>query len=546
MIDRVLARNRPAPVPDRLYGRPIESNPAERLPNQAPNRPPKTLQEQFRSILGPPKRWDVANVNAAIALAQSFQDFRRYDLFRGQASTLWPVNSGALRWEVKNDESYIDTFKKRIFEFHKWLAATPDGQDLAANPGFIEAAMQHYCGEYDEFKTYLIDFTTDPRVAGYFATESAKPGDAAEGCIICLETSICETVWKSVAQAIPDVPRVEIVRAEVPDLWRLQAQKGVFVRACVPLEDIYPFDRIVFPIGAAKPQVSHSQIYPEQRSRLEDLIDRYLKYARRTGMTTEQLLDFYESFVPNFDKDEYRQRLEDSEPVWLEGFHEDGFRGGQLADHPSWPEIGEGPWVRLPDERIDGFTETTVDLPDESGRWSADPKYIDGLLDAAIGVGDWRRTHVRFTAQGRNTQLTAMLDRVWDGMRPLPYTLEQIAAALVGTCLNALPPCEESLDGKFVSIEMAGTNGQYTRFNCSRTGLTRAIRPDIGDVLVEDRRGERNVRILLQWAFTPRKLFAFEPFVDLFAAEVIPAQIRSGRNDAMIFSPLALHAFGRP
>jgi hypothetical protein len=121
----------------------------------------------------------------------------------------------------------------------------------------------------------------------------------------------------------------------------------------------------------------------------------------------------------------------------------------------------------------------------------ADAGDIQAILLPVIAGNDWRQTHVSFTIGGDNTDLAAMLNRVWDGMRPLPYTGRQIAMAIFGTYLRSPPPYESLLDGEFISVEMGGMNGQFTRINCSRAGLRRALRPDIDDVLAVDRRGER-------------------------------------------------------
>jgi hypothetical protein len=137
-------------------------------------------------------------------------------------------------------------------------------------------------------------------------------------------------IWGAVADANPELPKVKILRPDVPDLWRLQAQKGVFVRAMVPLDQVYQLDRIVFPIGSASTQTSRSRIYPNRRSRLEDLIGRYLKRARRTAMSLDEILAFNQSFVPNYDKEQERRRYEDHKLMWIKGFAEAAFLKGHL------------------------------------------------------------------------------------------------------------------------------------------------------------------------------------------------------------------------
>jgi hypothetical protein len=68
------------------------------------------IVEQIRSFVGPVKRWEVPDVNAAISLAGEFQRSGAYDLFRGQAR-LWPVYSGAVRLEMETGKSHVKIFK---------------------------------------------------------------------------------------------------------------------------------------------------------------------------------------------------------------------------------------------------------------------------------------------------------------------------------------------------------------------------------------------------------------------------------------------------
>jgi hypothetical protein len=265
-------------------------------------------------------------------------------------------------------------------------------------------------------------------------------------------------------------------------------------------------------------------------------------------MSLDEMVDFIGTVIPHFDKERAKKNYQEFTGFWANGFAGGAFLDGRLADHPSWPARGGSIWTKLPDERFDQFGEISVDLPGAPDNAVADADGMLAILMGALAGKTWRHTHVHFTIGGAHTEVAELLNRVWDGMRPLPYTSRHLAMAIFGTYVGPTLPSQGDLeeDSKRMSIEMGGMNGQGTRLSCSISGLQRALRPDIDDVLALDRRGERQMSVLLIWAFTPRKLFAFEPFVDLFASEIIPAQLYSSRKDAMIFSPLSVHAFGLP
>lgn len=74
-----------------------------------------------------------------------------------------------------------------------------------------------------------------------------------------------------------------IFRADVSNLWRLQAQKGCFLfTPYFNLEDFhYDFDRILFPFDQPFSGIKRKDIYPQNQSELEILLQQYFNAEER-------------------------------------------------------------------------------------------------------------------------------------------------------------------------------------------------------------------------------------------------------------------------
>jgi hypothetical protein len=136
----------------------------------------------------------------------------------------------------------------------------------------VLAVAQHY-----GIPTHLVDFTLDPDVAGFFSYDTPKAvPQNLESVIVCLNTEDLMRV------RLPDqMPKPECLVKEVTDLWRLQAQHGVFL-VC-PYDHfeqvVYGFDRIVFPYGVPG-SIDPTTIYPARKSQLEIALDHYFAEER--------------------------------------------------------------------------------------------------------------------------------------------------------------------------------------------------------------------------------------------------------------------------
>jgi hypothetical protein len=104
----------------------------------------------------------------AFDLAIQFQQEHRFDWFRGQTKN-WPLKPSFARLDEDRRERALEKAER----FSLWAKTTPGLEPIAANNDHLIAVAQHY-----GLPTSFIDFTTDPRVAAFFSTYSATPGQS--------------------------------------------------------------------------------------------------------------------------------------------------------------------------------------------------------------------------------------------------------------------------------------------------------------------------------------------------------------------------------
>ena len=91
--------------------------------------------------------------------------------------------------------------RQKADNFATWVKQTPGLEDIASNDDKIIAVAQHY-----GLATTLLDFTTEPAVAGYFAADGGPPPEGMNSCIICINLDEAFTIWDSM-KAIARTPR---------------------------------------------------------------------------------------------------------------------------------------------------------------------------------------------------------------------------------------------------------------------------------------------------------------------------------------------------
>ena len=103
--------------------------------------------------------YSVSGLAEAVELAEELRASRMCDWFRGQTRN-WPLQSSF----VRRDNAGQEVARERLARFHGWLQGVPELDAIAANTDAVLAVAQHY-----GIPTNLVDFTTEPSVAAFFA-----------------------------------------------------------------------------------------------------------------------------------------------------------------------------------------------------------------------------------------------------------------------------------------------------------------------------------------------------------------------------------------
>lgn len=492
------------------------------------------------------RKIEAESVEEAIRIAEGLKRSGRSYWFRGQAKN-WPLKSSLARINPANH----DIVMKKIARYTWWVKHTPGIENLAINSDAAIAVAQHY-----GLPTNFVDFTTKPKIAGFFASEkadSATPEDLA--CIICLDVQNFKEFWKPFAQRY--VPP-EFLEIAVPDLWRLEAQHGCFLFSPYNnLEQLYDFDRIFFPNTHVLRDVKHEDIYPKRKSHLEILLDQYFMNEQMIENKNTWNLEGVKLFILK---------------APTSGYNSDVFPNG-LSQHTSWTDSELRPWLELRAEHFNN-AQTTVNFqilvsdPQDTSRLVKE--ISEQLLQDLFGLVGIRNKLVGWQVQLKadyslpqdfESRLVPRLERLWDGLRRLPYSDKDISLGF-GICIAfamALGGDFHNPDNRHweqaahkcltqpVALEFGAEDGSYSRGYASTESLVAAIRPDILSYITDEWKEQlpENIHRLLQKTWTPQKTFDFTLLTPIFAREIAPYQVLA-RNTVVFYSPARLMSFGLP
>jgi hypothetical protein len=492
------------------------------------------------------------NVAEAVALASKLKSEGTYDWFRGQINN-WSLRSTRARLKAAEEEEATSKLER----FFAWIHGTPGLESITGTPDSVVAVAQHY-----GLPTNFVDFTTEPAIAGFFASYG-RPRKGMESCIICLNTDDLRKFWKVMP---PEYRSPEFLKLEVPNLWRVEAQLGRFLYCPYPdFENIYDLDRIVFPYTGPVGEPAVDDVYPRRKSNLEGLLDQFFM--------SETLLAG-------------QKRLE-SMPVPFRVFHIETaecdpnlVKGNGPPAHNSWDAIKLGLWLTPTVEELSSA------VTDEHWRFDIDNSVRPATIARRIEAEVARRLSV--TPQHRSkliswqfrfgkgskkrlksSVLSEAVQRLWDGLRTLPYTAEDLAVGIgncVGLYLNHLDSAPSVFDPRSheacsvfgdetIEIEFGASDGSYSRGYVSKRKLREAVREDIGEYLAPkyQTRLKEDITTLLQAVTAPHLLFDFERLTTLFAREISPSQVLSRfagdvkrHSSPVFFSAARLNTLGLP
>ncbi|MFC0668559.1 FRG domain-containing protein [Azotobacter chroococcum] len=491
------------------------------------------------------------SVEEAVALATRLKAEGRYNWFRGQLREWNPASS--LERKLLHDPEAKPNLDAKLNRFLKWVQAYPALAYLAApeNIDALFAVLQHY-----GFPTTYIDFTTEPAVAGFFASDTqVQPEGPGNSVIYCLNTDDLTEFYECLDSVEHPTPLfAEPVTVDVPNLWRLESQHGRFLFANHSWYRYYDMDRIVFPWSGTPAFPPRDQIYPAHKSALEQLLDSYFFNERR--VENKAML---RAMAEAAGKQSLFKHFNISKPATYE---QESF-SSPLKAAEGWSADALKDWLMTPIEQFDATVGRRISISLRSGPAAPSPAdQVRHSINNALNLQPKLRAEAVdwcFTGLPRdvNEQLFISSTReAWNGMRNLPYTNDDIAgtiSALVILC--AIAECR-SLDGGMadqaftrwiadaIYVELGNQDGSYSRAYCSDKGLLQALDP----AWIANLKKPASVTSMSD-AFShthdPRLMFGFEKLASIYAHEVIPSQLALKRP-VVLYNPANLELFGLP
>jgi len=187
-----------------------------------------------------------------------------YQYFRGQEDSCWRPSPS---WS-RIPEQVRHSAEERVSLFLDYTRRIALNAGIVYSDDALIAIAQHY-----GLPTTFLDLTTDPIVAALFACPpDTRHGNAKSAIFLYSDTMIRE--WQKRIEAWSGSDRLELIRIDVSNLWRLQAQRGLFLYVGVTnLCDNFMPDWIEFPHPTSGLRDSNYNLYPVQKSPLELQID---------------------------------------------------------------------------------------------------------------------------------------------------------------------------------------------------------------------------------------------------------------------------------
>ncbi len=487
-----------------------------------------------------------------VQLTEEFKRDGRYDWFRGQTKDR-RIRSSLARLDDQQRSEAMEKFRR----FHGWVKTTSGLEQLAAQDDAIIAVGQHY-----GLPSNFVDFTTEPAVAAFFASHCGQLGQTEESCIICLNTQDLREFLESLP---PEYKHVDFLRIDVPNLWRLEAQHGVFLFLPYPnFEDVlYDFDRILFPYSHDAPIMDEKHIYPIRKSHLESLLDQYFMNEELID-GTKRVKDLTGNFSVHHNEDQRPSRCDP-----------DLIAGGTMPRLQSWSDENLGPWITADPEhwsKVQTTDSICIEIEDSIDFAAARENTADLVLHRLDSLPKMRgfliEWSVHFAHDSNKADLASALAQrlglLWDGLRSLPYTDDDIAQGIAACVALALCYDTEERDtagfgiewlktaslvfGESIEVEFGAPDGSYSRAFAQKDALLGAVRDDISEFLAPAYKQQLigNITGLFQACQAPERLFEFDRLARLFAHQIAPIQVLSRSDGAIFCSPARLDKFGLP
>ncbi len=501
-----------------------------------------------------------SNLEAALAMAERMRTSGHATWFRGQTRN-WPVLSSFVRKEPADRKVAIERFGL----FQSWIRSVSALAEIARDEDALLAVAQHY-----GLATNLVDFSTEPKVAAFFAAQSPGPrpsDDEDVSCIICVDYDELKDVCDSVRIVRPDMPDPRAVTVRIGELWRIQAQHGVFLEYPFDVgfeRHTFAFDRIIFPTerdpATLATLIPIEEIYPTQKSELEIHLDQFFM-IEKMAQGTKAIHDMAAAG---------RISLHVQQPV-PDGIEAECFGRTGLPVHDSWDPTRLNDWLRVDDENwkpVSAAPNVSIQYPRDGGPSEKIELLRGQILDVLTESRSLRTGPVKWTvleAPANATRAVRAMELVWDGLRRWPYDSLEIAQALgmviefsvlvaQQPAARHTPALAEALAarclGGVIEVEIGMEDSSYTRGYANTELLRQAVRDDFSSYLTDRWRPQiKGIRHILQIAFNPRRTLVFERLRAVFCTQIVPTQVvlrDEGSGKARLYNPARATALGLP
>ena len=478
----------------------------------------------------------VDNLDEALKLAEDYKKSGEYDLFRGQ-SGIWPLISSRNRL----DDEGIYNANERLSYLFDWSKKNK----LSENLDYVESIAQHY-----GIPTLLIDFTTDPKVAVYFASDKSGYEPNEYSCIYCLNTTIFNKrvdAYKKVSN-LPEDHFPRLLDVDINSLWRLEAQSGeLMYQPSIDLDSLYSLHRIVFKIKENdKKFFDKSYIYPESKSTLEERLDSFF-LMERNNENAKNTKEFVEKLKKNgmtiFE-------LEASEELYIKEF----IKNEEMLLNHKWSDEDLKLWENKTIEKYkDIYTTEKILFEIESFKNKEQNKEIvfKQVSKLLTSNKDIRKKAIKFSIvdNEKNIELINRFEKcsnlIWNGMRKLPYENDEIAKVMSDLIqIIDVPISEyEYYDKDFIKIGFSDVTGSGNNAFVNKNLLYEAMRDDLQEFIIEK---TEDVRTIIYHIRSPQLLYKFEALKKLFVESIIISQVVYAGNNFVIFSPTEVNVLGIP
>lgn len=482
--------------------------------------------------------YNVKDLYEALELAERFKKNGIYNLFRGQ-SLNWKVKSSIARLSTKKENEGKEKLERLFYFFQTHEPLKKYVSDI----DWFYAVAQHY-----GLPTNYIDFTERPDVALYFATNTHNNVKGKESVIICLnETDFNDVIdFSEILFKTKKILKPYIVKPNVDNLWRLEAQNGCFIFSSISeIEQIYDFDRIVFPFTEAYTRIEKEHIYPEKKSELEILLDHYFnsekkiegerrfrKFADEVNMNMIEL--------PSFDSNIYLKKKE---------------------FHSSWHSPEYNKWLYKVNEKLgnlDHSEELFINFSYNINIHEQISKISQNLTMSFNDKEIKRNNSLKFNiisdlelSKKLVEQVNRSCCRIWDGTRNLPFQNSEIIEIIAKyVCLefheNKYDKIPSLTKEKLITLELTNKYGSITRTHASPSKILTAFRSDIREILIDELTFDISTEILLRLN-NPKVLFDFNKLLSLFKDELITYQVlynSEKENPVIFYTPTQITVLG--